>query len=158
MLTDTDKFRLDCQLQLTPKWHSDLPEVKIYIDDEMLFHEKLELPKTFQIDKLLIPREHSISVEFVNKTNLDTIPGTDLDKAIIVDSIRFNKIESDRFVWAGLYYPKYDAQWEREQKEPPPKMLTYCNYLGWNGVWKLTFTVPIFTWIHRLENYGWIYD
>jgi hypothetical protein len=29
--------------------------------------------------------------------------------------------------------------------------------MGWNGRWELNFRVPIFTWIHQLENLGWIY-
>lgn len=34
---------------------------------------------------------------------------------------------------------------------------TKPSYLGWNGMWKFQFEIPIFTWIHKLEGLGWIY-
>lgn len=154
----TDKFRLDCRIKLTPKWHSDLPEVKIFFGDQLCFWEKLSDSKTFQIEKWLEPESYFIAIEFINKTNRDTIPGTDLDKAIIIESIEFNKISSDKFIWESLYYPTYDPEWVKQQTVAPDTTLKFCNYLGWNGTWRLDFTVPIFTWIHRVENHGWIYD
>jgi hypothetical protein len=155
---DTNQFRLDCRLKIRPKWHKDLPEIKIFFGEDLLYHEKLCDTKIFCIEKMLIFGCYSISVEFVNKTNQDTIVGTDLDKAVIIESVEFNKITSDRFVWEGLYYPRYDPVWVEQQEKPPAKVLKYCNYLGWNGVWRLDFTMPIFTWIHQVKNYGWIYD
>ena len=32
------------------------------------------------------------------------------------------------------------------------------TYLGWNGRWVLEFETPVFTWIHRLEDLGWLYS
>jgi hypothetical protein len=37
-------------------------------------------------------------------------------------------------------------------------LLKNHTYLSWNGKWTLTFDVPVFTWIHRVQNLGWIYD
>ena len=38
------------------------------------------------------------------------------------------------------------------------KFIKPNTYMGWNGQWKLTYSAPIFTWIHKIENLGWIYD
>lgn len=51
-----------------------------------------------------------------------------------------------------------DIELSLGQTETLPKFQTNATYLGWNGLWVLEFELPIFTWIHKLENLGWIYD
>ena len=34
----------------------------------------------------------------------------------------------------------------------------YENYVDWNGIWVLDFTVPVYTWLHKVLGLGWIYD
>lgn len=103
---------------------------------------------------------YKLSIEHYGKTAQDHDLVNDRDTAIIVDRIVLNGIESKRFVWQGQYTPKYDEAYVIDQKnrgvivEP---VLIFCNYLGWNGIWELEFTAPVFTWIHKLEHLGWIY-
>ena len=94
-----------------------------------------------------------LEIEHYGKTNADTDPATGDDLAIIVDQIKINGIVSPKFVWEGVYYPNYP-----DHLQDQPKELKYSSYLGWNGTWILTVTLPAFTWIHRVENLGWIYD
>jgi hypothetical protein len=106
----------------------------------------------------LLSDKQNISVTFKNKKDSDTIPGG--DKAVRIDKIVFNNINSDRFVWAGKYIPIYPNPWAGEQLAQGivlDPILRYHNYLGWNGTWSLDFTVPIFTWIHTIEDLGWVY-
>lgn len=100
----------------------------------------------------LTPGTHILEIEHKNKDPDDP------DTALVIKSITFNDITSDKFVWAGVYTPDYPLSWYNEQPVKPPQELTYSNYLGWNGVWRLEFTAPIFTWIHGVEGLGWIYD
>ena len=93
-----------------------------------------------------------LEIVFMNK------PDTDPDMAVIINSIEFFGISDPRFVWAGVYTPQYPEPWFSEQKEKPPVCLTNQNYLGWNGKWRLDFSVPVFTWIHQTLNLGWIYQ
>jgi hypothetical protein len=72
--------------------------------------------------------------------------------AVIVKEIKFFEISDPRFVWAGVYYPEYPEHYP-DKTSPLPGH----GYLGWNGVYKLEFSVPVFTWIHQIKNFGWIY-
>lgn len=81
-------------------------------------------------------------------------------EAVSIDSVSFFGIEDPRFVWAGVYEPEYPEPWATEQrsqgKELKPQLCPH-TYLGWPGKWTLTFDVPVFTWIHKTQNLGWIY-
>ena len=77
---------------------------------------------------------------------------SDSTTALIIEQIRFNEITDPKFIWAGLYRPKYPTHLTGDPE------LKYHNYLGWNGVWSLEFTLPIYTWIHKTLDLGWIYD
>lgn len=77
----------------------------------------------------------------------------DPDTAVIVENIDFFGISDPRFVWTGTYYPDYPEHYENKRSELPGQ-----GYLGWNGVYRLEFDVPVFTWIHRTLNMGWLYD
>jgi hypothetical protein len=120
------------------------PKCKISVDDQ---RRDLIIDKETEINIPLQGRgTKKITIEHYGKEDLD--PST----ALIIEQIKFNEIISPQFVWQGIYYPTY------------PKHLTganelkYHNYLGWNGIWSLEFTLPIYTWIHKVENLGWIYD
>lgn len=87
-----------------------------------------------------------LTIEHYDKAELD--PNT----ALIIEKITFDHIDNPKFAWAGLYYPNYPKHVDGNSE------LTYYTYLGWNGVWILDFTLPIYTWIHKIEGLGWIYD
>lgn len=102
-----------------------------------------------------------LTVEHYGKTMADCDPNENLDTAVVIDRININGIESQRFVWQGLYVPEYEKTYVEEQHKNGVELapvLKPCSYLGWNGVWTLEFTAPVFTWIHKTENLGWIYD
>ena len=91
-------------------------------------------------------------INFDNKTNETA------DMAVEIESVTFEGMTLDRFKWSNKYYPDYPEPWASEQSEPLPKVRQSATYLGWNGRWELEFETPVFTWIHRLENLGWIYS
>lgn len=152
---DTKQYHLDAKITLNPIWHSEPPEVLVSFNNDVMYAGHLYTPLTFQIDKNLKAGQYQLMVEFVNKKNTDTVNG--LDKAINIEKIAFNNIESPQFAWQGIYYPTYPEPWASQQTDLKTE-LTQHTYLGWNGKWLLTFDIPIFTWIHRVENLGWIYD
>lgn len=93
-----------------------------------------------------------LEVEFMSK------PDNDYIMAVIVDKIEFFSISDPRFAWAGVYTPDYPEPWFSQQAIPPQAHLPGQTYLGWNGVWRLDFTVPVFTWMHQQLNLGWLYQ
>jgi hypothetical protein len=131
----------------------------IKFDDQTLHNGLLETVKNFKIEPSLTVGQHTITVELCNKTDANT--GLDFDQAVEITGIMFDNIGTDRFVWAGEYTPCYPELWASQQLAAGYELkpvLTGCNYLGWNGQWCLTFTAPVFNWIHQIEHLGWRYD
>jgi hypothetical protein len=92
-----------------------------------------------------------LTVELVNKT---------AQEAVVIESVNFFGIEDPKFAWAGVYAPIYPEPWATEQQNQGVVLKQHLGphtYLGWPGKWTLTFDVPVFTWIHRVQNLGWIY-
>jgi len=87
-----------------------------------------------------------VNVHHVDK--LDSDPST----AVEILSVSFFGITDPQFAWAGMYTPVYPPHW------PGPKELPGQTYLGWNGVWALEFSVPVFSWMHQKLNLGWLYQ
>ena len=89
-----------------------------------------------------------LSIEQYGKLDLD--PST----ALIIDEIKFNGIASPKFIYQGTYYPSYPKHLLDSNEGPTLQQ----NYLSWNGVWTLDLSLPIYTWIHKTLDLGWIYD
>lgn len=153
-----DIYKTRIELEIEPVWSDDPPEISVHLDRwhwKGLLNEKQIFCHQFDSSQ----SRHKISVEFSNKKDTDTRDG--LDKAVIIKSLKFNDISSDRFVWQGKYYPRYPEPWASQQKQDGRELAEFLpahTYLGWNGIWILEFDVPIFTWIHQVEGLGWIYD
>ena len=127
----------------------DNPEVRIGINGG-LFPLRLDKTETINFEfESDVPCE--LTVELINKT---------AQEAVVIESVSFFGIEDPKFAWAGVYTPVYSEPWATEQRDQgvvlKPQLCPH-TYLGWNGKWTLTFTVPVFTWIHRVQNLGWIY-
>lgn len=148
-------YKVKGSITIDPVGYDDVvPEIAVTIDQELLFSGPLTQSRTIQIDQSFdSSTPHRLCVEFFNKKDSDTKIDTGQDKAVIIKEIEFFEIKSPRFVWAGEYRPVYPSH----MRDQSP-ILKYHNYLGWNGIWYLDFTVPIFTWIHQVEDLGWIYD
>jgi hypothetical protein len=96
-----------------------------------------------------------LEIELVGKSDSDP------HQAVQIKQLAFYEIEDPRFIWLGEYLPNYPEPWATQQQEQGqilPLVLTNTDYLGWNGVWRLQFDVPVFTWIHQVQNLGWIYE
>lgn len=143
---------------LRPVWHNEPPEINIGVDSNI---SRVILTDTQNFHYEFNSTDQSIiTVELLNKTDTDTIPDKGLDKAVVIESISFFGITDPKFVWLGVYEPEYPEPWATEQQQQGVVLkqhLTNHTYIGWNGKWTLTFTVPIFTWIHQVQNLGWIY-
>jgi hypothetical protein len=127
------------------------PEIRCGVDDVDSNTLVLTKDVILKFDQDLSVGQHRFILEFANKTN-DTP-----DMAVEVVAVSIEGMTTDRFKWAGVYYPDYPEPWASEQTEPLLESHKSATYLGWNGQWELEFSVPIFTWIHKLENLGWIY-
>lgn len=143
----TIEYPVQIKLQLRPVGS---PWVRVGLD-EYKQEKQLETLTTFEwnvdaVDKVCL------SVELFDKKDHD--PTT----AVEIVGIEFFGISDSKFSRAGVYCPKYPEPWFSEQSPAPAEILPGQTYLGWNGVYSLTFDVPVFTWIHKTLNLGWIYQ
>ncbi len=145
---DTRLYHLNSQLLLTS---IQTPEIIVSFNNDILYAGKIYAPTIINIDYNLPAGEYQLTVEHINKDQLDS------NTALIVDNITLNNISDPKFAWAGIYYPTYPALWATEHSDLLESVLPSQTYLGWNGKWRLTFDMPIFTWIHKTQNLGWIY-
>jgi hypothetical protein len=134
---------------LTPVCDKNAPEVYVSVPGQTV---QTTLQETKRIE-LEFDAEHGwLEIVFMNK------PEHDISMAVVVDTVEFFGITDPTFVWAGTYTPKYPEPWYSQQIEKPPEHLPQQNYMGWNGTWRLDFSVPVFTWMHKTLNLGWIYQ
>jgi hypothetical protein len=115
-------------------------------------HQQLTQTTTFVFEFETDLRQLQLAVTHTNK--LPTDPST----AVIVKQLSFFGISDPKFIWRAQYRPEYPEPWRSQQQPLPEATLTNTNYLGWNGTWTLDFEVPVFTWMHKIQNLGWIYD
>lgn len=145
------KYNTEFSILLKP--HGKIKPVITYgfdgISECNLLELKTDTTLNFNLDLVIGPKIFYIIFE--NKTNETP------DMAVEIVSVTFEGMTLDRFKWSNKYYPNYPEPWASEQTAPLPKYQSSSTYLGWNGRWELEFEIPIFTWIHRLENLGWIY-
>lgn len=118
------------------------PRCKITVGDQS---QDLVLDKDTWVE-LTCSTSGTLKIEHHGKADKDPIT------AVLVEEIKFNGITDPKFVWSGMYYPTYPKHLTGDAE------LKYHNYLSWNGVWVLDFTLPIYTWIHKTLDLGWIYD
>ena len=151
---------VNLKIALRPVWHNEPPEISLGIEDNkniITLTETTEFDLNFECDE----GDYTLNIELLNKKDSDTVPEKNLDKAVVIERITMFGISDPKFVWAGVYTPEYPKKWAKEQKKAGVVLeqhLTNHNYLGWNGKWTLTFGVPVFTWVHKTQNLGWIYD
>jgi hypothetical protein len=130
------------ELLLTPVGR---PKSRISLGD---YHKELTIDNP-QWEKIVYQGcgSNRLTVEHYDKSDND--PTT----ALIISEVKFNDISNPKFVYQGNYYPLYP-----KHLSGSTTFLPHQNYLGWNGVWQLDFTLPIYTWIHKTLDLGWIYD
>jgi hypothetical protein len=134
---------------LTPRCGEIAPEVFVSVPGRVV---RETLWETRRIELEVDSPFAWLEIVFMNK------PEIDQDMAVIIDQVEFFGIEDPKFVWAGVYTPKYPEPWYSQQIEKPPAQLPQQNYMGWNGTWRLDFTVPVFTWMHQTLSLGWVYQ
>jgi hypothetical protein len=147
------------RITLEPVWHTDAPQVRVGIDDH-LQTATLRQTTVFDLDFDATAGPAELIVEFFNKKDSDTDVENQLDKAVIVEKIEIFGICDPKFIYTSNYTPTYPEPWASQQTAlglPLQPVLRGHNYLGWNGRWCLPFTVPIFTWVHKTQDLGWIY-
>ena len=137
------EYPVKLKLTLTPVQH---PWVTVKIDKHSVT-QQLTAVTDFDFDFVTADQQAILTVEHHGKSDQD--PST----AVVIQQIEFYGISDPRFIWAGMYYPKYPTHYPDQTP-----CLFGQGYLGWNGVYVLKFQVPVFTWMHQIKSLGWLYQ
>jgi hypothetical protein len=136
------EYPVKLKLTLNPVQH---PWVTVKIDKHSVTQQ---LTAVTDFDFEFVTADQAIlTVEHHDKSDQD--PST----AVVIQQIEFYGISDPRFIWAGMYYPKYPTHYPDQTP-----CLFGQGYLGWNGVYVLKFQVPVFTWMHQIKSLGWLYQ
>ena len=152
------EHNISLAVTLKPIWHQEPPLIEISCGRNVQT-VSLDQPQTFNFDYRGSGPQH-LSIKFLNKKDGDTIQSLGLDKVVVIEQISFFGITDPKFIWSGKYTPVYPEPWASEQRNAGnilDEVLVNTGFLTWNGEWKLEFDSPVFTWIHKLQNLGWIY-
>ena len=155
---DTEFYSTEIRLKLKPVTSGGYPYCIVTVGDDTVYDGYLKDTTDINYKQEFNQSKQLLEIHFTNKKDSDTAQST--DKAIIIEEIEINNFQSDRFIWEGIYEPKYPKLWYLEQVKngmAPDKQLRNCTYLGWNGVFKLEIKIPAYTWIHRVLDFGMIY-
>lgn len=110
--------------------------------------------KTLQLNQATeIQFDFDYSENFVLAVEHFGKPDLDPDTAVEITDVKIFGISDPKFAWKGTYWPNYPEHLSGSNASIPAQ-----TYLSWNGVYKLSVSVPVFTWIHRTLDMGWIYD
>jgi hypothetical protein len=142
-------YNTELSISLVPHYTDTIPVISYGIDtldNTIHLHEKTTLK--FSVD--LANDKHQLLIKYDNNNGPN--------HAVEIESVTIEGLTLDRFKWNSRYYPVYPEPWASEQTNPLPEYQESATYMGWNGIWIMYFEVPVFPWIHRLENLGWLYS
>lgn len=155
-MTTNQPYHVDLSVLLKPIWFNNFPNIRIGVNGK-LDDVILDKDTWFNYSYNAKATTNILQIELYGKNDNDSDMANNKDTAVVIEQIKFNSITSPKFAWKGVYTPKYPVHYI-ENNTTAASTLSPCTYLGWNGIWTLEFTVPVFTWIHKLEDLGWIYD
>lgn len=123
-------------------WDGRYPGARVYINNNLIFDGLISQPEEINWNGDLDESDHDIVIEMYNKQDGDTVLDESdnilKDVVLNIDNISIDDIDLELLLWTNSEYVSSAGK----TKE--------CVNLGWNGFWKLSFSVPTYLWF--LEN------
>ena len=132
------EFRLEIDLEPVQGFTD--PRIRYSISGSDSAELTVDSVQTLSISQFLPRGDYTFEIELINKHRNDST------MAVIINNIRVMDIQDYQFIYNSVYCPV--------DQEP----LTAHNYICWPGPWQMHFTSPVYTWIHKQLDLGWIYD
>lgn len=124
-------------------------DVVIKLDDKVILSgPQTDTLQSLKIETKVNPGEHTLTIDLLNKNYSECTPEN--DAAVIIHSVKFQHL-NDEFSHHSWYRPEYPDNWTDSKPE-----VMHSNYMGWNGRWGFDFNTPIYPWIHKTLNLGWL--
>jgi len=156
----SDTELVDFKIILDSKWHNDPPKFEILLNDEVTAYGVVAEKEVDNAEKVILfsrdleEGEHTIKIRLLDKqpkhTPIDNQGNILADQILNIKQVEIDEIELDYlFYILGKYHKQTSIKDGLPEYDETPLSGNYKN-LGWNGEWRMTFTVPTYIWF--LEN------
>ncbi len=142
------KITLDCEYH--PDFQKIPPTYIIKINNDTVGSGEVtkETVVAFEYE---CPEHSKLIIKMLGKSKYDVVLGDDglpiKDKLLKITKIEIDDINIEKIVRTQSQYTP-DDQWYLEQNRSKfPLPITGIDKLGWNGVWSLKFTTPLYSWL-----------
>lgn len=151
MIVNKVKIYLDLRCRYTDI----IPKISISIDDVMTINRGLDQIDPCLIDIDLGPGRHRLCIDFNDAAALAQDPNISIE----VRSLKLQNLP-DEFNIYSFYRPMYPKHWVEENLALGKRLdpVIHSNCIGWCGQWWIDFETPIYAWIHKRLNLGWLLD
>lgn len=150
-------YTADIKLLLTSQYTDTVPVVTVKVNQVVTNIVSVEGPTVIRLQtQPQMPGPCVLSIVFSNK-DYSEFEKYAQDMMVTVDQVLVQDYEFD-FSGHSVYHPIYPEPWATQQKDLGNILLPkiHSNYLGWNGEWQLNLEMPIYRWIHKTVNLGWL--
>jgi len=133
------------RLGFTSQWQSCPPEIKV-VNNGIVVAESITVIETTQLNFVLELEPNRLHVLELHRQGHDGVTQQICGfQSFIVDELDISSI-----IDHGRFYPEYPEPWISEQRaqgaEWPPYHVGWRQW-GWNGVWRLEYESPFYTWL-----------
>lgn len=160
MSNEPESEIVEFKITLNSVWHNEPPKFAVLLDGEIIENgvvtkrEENNEEQVISFSKELIEGDHTIAIRLLDKQNHHTPVDANgkilADQLLNIKQIEIDEIELDYLFYSlGKYHKQMNDNMEYPVYEAEPLPDSYKN-LGWNGEWRLHFTVPTYIWF--LEN------
>lgn len=152
-----NKFDTKFDLAIKVQYTQTVPVVRIQFDDFALWDGELLQSQLLSFVTPSRPAgSYDLTIQLLNKDQTEW-QRFGLDMMIAVERLTIENYDHD-FSLYSEYEPEYPEPWYTEQKlqNNTPSKIIHSNYIGWPGIWRLNIELPIFRWIHKRTNQGWL--
>jgi len=150
-------YTADVKLDLTGQFSHTVPLVKVKINHTLIKILPVDGDVTLQLQ---IPPQAAgkcvVSLTFFNK-DYSEFEKYNKDMTVMINRATVQDYHYD-FCKHSVYLPEYPEPWAQQQKDQGNVLLPeiHSNYMGWNGEWQLNLEMPVYQWIHKTVDLGWL--
>jgi len=149
------KYEIKIKILIEPSYLVSAPHVICGIDKNIFFQNYIEKVEELIIQDTVTIGTHRFFLQLTNKD--DATSKKDKDMFVKIKSIAFQDIE-ENLHYFSRYRPEYPQKWLQQQKQLGKQWndTILSDHIGWNGTYYIDFETPVYRWIHRKLNLGWL--
>jgi hypothetical protein len=149
------KYDIKIKIIVEPSYIDIAPYIVCGIGTTIFLQQSINSSQEIIIEDKLSEGNHRFFLKLTNKNY--NISKKEKDMHIKIKHIGFQDIE-DNFHYFSKYKPEYPTEWLQKQNEIGKEWTEtiLSDHMGWNGIYYIDFETPIYKWIHKKLNLGWL--